>query len=125
MKYKNTTFVNILLIHSHKPGKPFLKGAPFFGNPLYSKVSDAISLIIKAGHGALMGRVDIKRAYPIIPVHPSDRHLLGMFWQGGCYLHLALLFGLGSAPAIFNSLANLFHWRLVNNWNVRLATLPQ
>ena len=36
MKYKNTTFVNILLICSHdKPGKPFLKGAPFFGNPLY------------------------------------------------------------------------------------------
>ena len=31
MKYKNTTFVNILLIYSHyKLGKPFLKGAPFF-----------------------------------------------------------------------------------------------
>ena len=30
-QYKNTTFVNILLIYSHyKPGKPFLKGAPFF-----------------------------------------------------------------------------------------------
>ena len=34
MKYKNTTFVNILLIYSHyKPGKPFLKGAPFFWQP--------------------------------------------------------------------------------------------
>ena len=34
MKYKNTTFVNILLIFSHyKPGKPFLKGAPFFLQP--------------------------------------------------------------------------------------------
>ena len=28
-KYKNTTFVHILLIYSHKPGKPFLKGALF------------------------------------------------------------------------------------------------
>jgi hypothetical protein len=37
--------------------------------------SDAISLIIKAGHGALMGKVDIKSAYRIIPVHPSD-HVL-------------------------------------------------
>ena len=74
----------------------------------YSKVSDAISLIIKAGRGALMGKVDIK----------SDRHLLGMFWQGGYYLDLALPFGLRSAPAIFNSLADLFHWCLVNNWNV-------
>ena len=33
-KYKNTTFVNILLIHSpYNPGKPFLKGALFFNNP--------------------------------------------------------------------------------------------
>ena len=45
----------------------------------YSKVSDAISLIIKARRGALMGKVDIESAYRIIPVHPSDRHLLGMF----------------------------------------------
>ena len=31
MKYKNTTFVNILLIYSHyKPGKPFLKGGLLF-----------------------------------------------------------------------------------------------
>ena len=31
MEYKNTTFVNILLIYSHyKQRKPFLKAAPFF-----------------------------------------------------------------------------------------------
>ena len=84
----------------------------------YSKVSDAISLIIKAGRGALMGKVDIKSAYRIIPVHPSDRHLLGMCWQGDYHLDLALPFGLRSAPAILNSLADLFHWCLVNNWNV-------
>ena len=48
----------------------------------YSRVSDAIALIIKVGRGALMGKVDIKSAYRIIPVHPSDRHLLGMFWHG-------------------------------------------
>ena len=35
----------------------------------YSKVSDAISLIVKTGRGALMGKVDIKSAYRIIPGH--------------------------------------------------------
>ena len=49
----------------------------------YSKVSDAIALIIKAGRGALMVKVDVKSAYCKIPVHPLDRHLLGMFWQDG------------------------------------------
>ena len=31
---------------------------------------------------SLIGKVDIKSAYLIVPVHPSDRHLLGMFWHG-------------------------------------------
>ena len=65
-----------------------------------------------------MGKVDIKSAYCKIPVHPCDHHLLEMFWQGGGYLDLALPFGLHSAPAIFNSLADLFHWCLVNKWNM-------
>ena len=65
-----------------------------------------------------MGKVGVKSAYLIIPVDPLDRHLLGMFWQDGYYFGLALPFRLRSAPAIFNSLADLFHWCLVNNWNV-------
>ena len=84
----------------------------------YSRVSDAIALIIKAGRWALIGKVDIKSAYRIIPVHPSDRHLLGMFWHGCYYIDLSLPFGLRSAPAIFNTVADLFHWCLVNNWNI-------
>ena len=34
MKYKNTTFVNILIYSHYKPGKPFLKGAPFCQTPV-------------------------------------------------------------------------------------------
>ena len=65
-----------------------------------------------------MAKVDVKSAYRIIPVHPLDRHLLGMFWQDGYYIDLVLPSVLRSAPAFFNSLADLFHWCLVNNWNV-------
>ena len=84
----------------------------------YSKVKDAIDLIVKTGRGALMGKVDIKSAYRIIPVHASNRYLLGMSWRGKYYVDLALPFGLRSAPAIFNSLADLFHWILTHNWDV-------
>ena len=84
----------------------------------YSRVSDAIALIIKTGRGALVGKVDIKSAYRIIQIHASDRHLLGMFWHGCYYIDLTLPFGLRSAPAIFNTVADLFHWCLINNWNV-------
>lgn len=65
-----------------------------------------------------MGKVDIKSAYRIIPVNPSDRYLLGMHWKGKYYVDLALPFGLRSAPGIFNNVADLFEWMLIHNWSV-------
>ena len=84
----------------------------------YCTVKHAINLIIKAGKGALMGKVDIKSAYRIIPVNPSDRYLLGMHWKGKYYVDLTLPFGLRSAPGIFNNVADLFEWMLIHNWSV-------
>ena len=48
-----------------------------------------------------MAKVDIKNAYRLLPVHPEDRLLLGMEWQGQVYVDTALPFGLRSAPKIF------------------------
>jgi hypothetical protein len=84
----------------------------------YSKVEDTIRLIVKIGKGALMANVDIKTVYRIIPIHPDDYYLLGMKWRKHFFIDLALPFGLRSAPFIFNSLADLFEWILVNNYLV-------
>jgi hypothetical protein len=65
-----------------------------------------------------MGKVDIKNAYRIVPIHPDDHYLLGMKWRNRYFVDLALPFGLRSAPYIFNSLADLFHWIIVNNFLV-------
>ena len=51
-------------------------------------------------------KIDIKSAYRIVPVHPEDRPLLGMRWQGKIYVDATLPFGLRSAPKIFNALAD-------------------
>ena len=79
---------------------------------------DAIALIVKYGKSALMGKVDIKNSYRIVPIHPDDHYLLGMKWRNRYFVDLALPFGLRSAPYIFNSLADLFHWIIVNNFLV-------
>ena len=84
----------------------------------YCSIKHAIDLIIKIGKGALMGKVDIKSAYRIIPVRPSDRYLLGMRWRDKFCVDLALPFGLRSAPGIFNAVADLFEWILIHNWSV-------
>ena len=78
----------------------------------YTKISDVVTELNKMGPGTLLAKIDIKSAYRIIPVHPADRHLLGMSWKGGIYVDTALPFGLRSAPKIFNAVADMLEWIL-------------
>ena len=73
----------------------------------YIKMDDIIRMVSKFGPCALMAKFDIESAYRNIAIHPLDRHLLGLKWRNAYYIDLALPFGLGSAPAIFNSVAEL------------------
>ena len=78
----------------------------------YTTVDDAALIVSHLGEGAMMTKVDIESAYRLVPVHPQDRPLLAMSWQGQVYIDLMLPFGLRSAPKIFNALADAFHWHL-------------
>ena len=44
----------------------------------YISVEDALAEIRKLGKGTLLAKVDIQKAYRMVPVHPADRPLLGM-----------------------------------------------
>ena len=72
----------------------------------YVSVDDATRLIASHGPGPALAKIDIKSAYRIIPIHPEDRHLLGMKWEGSLYLDACLPFGLRSAPKIFTAVAD-------------------
>ena len=76
----------------------------------YTRVDDVARRIRQLGVGAEMAKVDIKSAYRIVPVHPQDRLLLGMKWEGKLYLDPVLPFGLRSAPKIFNAIADALEW---------------
>ena len=64
----------------------------------YIKVDDIIDRIMSLGRGTLLAKFDVESAYRIIPVHPDDRYLLGMQWQGNYFVDMALPFGLRSVP---------------------------
>ena len=51
-------------------------------------------------------------AYRLIPVHPEDRWLQVVEWQGSYYVDPMLPFGLRSAPKIFNAVADALEWCL-------------
>ena len=57
-----------------------------------------------------MAKVDIRSAYLLIPVHPSDQLVLGVLWKGKLYVDSQLPFGLRSAPKIFTAIADAIEW---------------
>ena len=58
-----------------------------------------------------IGKVDIKHAHHNIPIHPDNRWLLGMAWEGA-YIDTALPFSLRSTPKISNAVVDAIEWIL-------------
>ena len=77
-----------------------------------ASVDDAVQLILELGANAYMAKLDIRQAYRNVPVHPQDRWLLGMHWQGQHYVDTVLPFGLRSAPKIFCAISDGLEWVL-------------
>ena len=72
----------------------------------YVTINDAIQGVLAYGQGALLAKVDIRRAYRTILAHPDDRWLVGISWQGLLFIDTTLPFGLHSASKIFTALAD-------------------
>lgn len=70
-------------------------------------MDDEVQKIIKLGPGMQMAKIDKKSAFYLVPVHPPDRHLLGMKWKEYTYIDTCLPFRLHSVPKLFNILADL------------------
>ena len=81
-------------------------------------VDQFIRMVSQFGQGALMAKFDVEAAYRNIAIHPSDRFLLAMKWRSKIHVDLAPPFRLRSAPYIFNCVAELVEWILVNNYKV-------
>ena len=63
----------------------------------YITIDNASEAIQDFGQGCYMGKTDIESAFRLIPVHPDDWELLGMFWNGQHYFDKVLPFGFRSA----------------------------
>ena len=84
----------------------------------YSHFDDATDLLMNAGRGSLLCKLDIKHAYRILPVRPDQWHHLCYYWEGNYYVDLVLPFGLRSSGAIFNHFAGLVRWILIHHYHI-------
>ena len=46
----------------------------------YISIDDVVACIVRLGKDTILAKIDVKQAYRIVPVNPSDRQLLGMLW---------------------------------------------
>ena len=76
----------------------------------YTSVDVVAEKVLGMGKGTLLAKMDIKQAYRMVPVHPEDRRLMGMNWDGKVYVDKTLPFGLRSAPLLFSAIADALLW---------------
>ena len=105
----------LILDLSFPPGKSINDGIEKELRSLQFPIIDqAVEHILQLKPRALLAKVDIVHAFRNIPVHPDDRHLLGMKWDGKVFIDLTLPFGLRSSPRIFTTVADVFEWILLH-----------
>ena len=80
----------------------------------YTSVDVACRRVLALGLGARLAKFDVQGAFRTVPVHPDDRWLLGMQWQGRTYVDKVLPFGLRSAPKLYNAVADGLLWILAS-----------
>ena len=77
---------------------------------MYITVDQVAAAALNLGNGALLAKIDIKAAYRLVPVLPTDRRWLGVIWEDHIYVDGMLPFGLRSAPKLFNAVADALEW---------------
>lgn len=83
----------------------------------YDTIDKVISLVQYFGRGAFMAKSDIKDAFRIVPIHPSDYHLLGFTWKSKYYYDRCLPMGASSSCKIFEELSQALVWIMLNKYH--------
>ena len=78
----------------------------------YISIDTVVKQINLLGQGTQLAKLDIKQAYRMVPIHPTDRLLLAMKWRGKTFIDKALPFGLRSAPLIFTAIADALQFMM-------------
>ena len=71
----------------------------------YIKSDEAVEMRLTLGPSCYLGKTDIKSAFCLVPLHPSEYHLLGMKNLEKCYVDKCLPFGMVSSCQIFKKVS--------------------
>jgi len=92
---------------------------PEFTAVSYQNIETVINLVQEYGYNSLMSKADIQDAFRLIPIHPSEYHLLGFFWNGQFYHDAALPMGASASCQLFENFSTAFEWILFKKFGIK------
>ena len=101
------------LIHqlSYPPGESLNDNIdPALCSVHYTKFDNAVKMVQKLGHGALLAKADIRSAFRLIPLAEKDFPLVGFSHGGSYFFDRMLPFGASISCAIFEKFACALQW---------------
>lgn len=87
----------------------------------YSNIDDAVNMIQRLGTNALLAKCDIKSAFRILRLAPSEFDLTGFKFDNQYYFNKNLIMGASVSCSIFESFSTVLHWYVEqksNNENI-------
>ena len=85
-----------------------------FSSVQYESVQHAIRLILKFGRGCFMSKTDIKSAFRLISIRPSEYCLFTFKFDGMFYFDRNLEMSCSSSCRIFEEFTTALHWVMIN-----------
>ena len=102
-----TTMVGGVLFIIYVPAPPYISINDFIDpddfSLSYCTTDDTYDFINQMSPGTLLGKIDLKDALILIPVHLSQWNLSGICWKTQFYVDTSLPSGARSAPYLFNN----------------------
>lgn len=94
---------------------PPSQGINFFIDPStcsvkYTAFDTVVDMIAMLGPSAELGKVDIKNAFRLLPIHPGDFDLLGFKFKNQFYFDKCLPMGCSISCAIFEKFSTFLQW---------------
>ena len=83
----------------------------------YTSFDDAIRVVQQSGQHCELAKCDIKSAFRLLPVHPSDYELLGFSFQDKYYFDKAMPFGCSVSCATWEKFSTFIEWVLTMKAN--------
>ena len=93
-----------------------------FCSVTYEDYDYFVSLLTSVGRGCFIVKADIESAFRIIPIHPSDYHLLGFSFQGHYFYDRCLPMGCSISCQVFEQFSCALQWILQTKFHVENMT---